>query len=181
MSLADPRREPLKDEPHSPLPSNDSAYLRAYLPDENPPLRKKTTLLFGIAALVLVALTSAALVFYVIYADYRIPLPPVVHPVAIVPANPDLELTISEQGHALVISWNQSDPRLKSPRGGLLLIEDRGVPRSLKLTAGQLSGGALMYQYQPHSADVKFTLQIMSHDGIEVYGTSHYIPPHAQK
>ena len=179
MSLADPRREPSKDEPNSPLPSNDSAYLRAYLPDENPPARKKTTLLFGIAALVLVALISATLVFYVTYADYRVPPPPVVHPVVTVPANPNLELAISQQGHALVISWNQSDPRLKLPRGGLLLIEDRGIPRSLKLTAGQLSGGALMYQ--PHSTDVKFTLQIMAHDGVKVSGASHYTTPPAQK
>lgn len=74
-----------------------------------------------------------------------------------------LRLRAEGQGDRVLLSWNRLNPIVRSAKEGILQIVDGSQRREVRLDAGQVANGSVLYR--PASGDVTFRLEVHGEHG----------------
>jgi TonB family protein len=85
----------------------------------------------------------------------------------------DLGVRVDSQGDKLLLSWNRRNPVVASASDAVLQIFDGADHREIKLNAGQVADGAVLYK--PVTNDVTFRLEVHGTDQSTVMGSQRVL------
>ncbi len=80
-----------------------------------------------------------------------------------------LQLRAEGQGDRLLLSWNRRNAVVRTAADGVLHIDDGAQHRDVRLDAGQMENGLVLYR--PGSNDVTFRLEVHSQQGSTIAAT----------